>query len=347
MSKNIVWRKTLNLLYNDSMIEHPVPRQITTFEFKLIGELTIKQFGFLLFGSIGAIVLYFLVPGFAFLNIIVAAVPALLGIGFAFFPINERPMDIWLKNLINRLLSPTQYYFKKNNRPPKILMGVVLPPRDISKQHLLAQQKLNDYLQSKQKTTPAELSQKATTDEKRKEQAMKELIFTVNQTNSVSKPLPSEIPTPLRPPSSGQAVNPASPSEFRTNTSPSTSNNQPIVIDQPLSPPPVSPTSNIQHQTSPSPLPPQPVINHFTLSGTVYTANGVPLSGILLYLRKGTNTVRLFKTLVNGSFTNNLPIEKDEYTLEVIDPKNKYAFDRMKIDGNQTKLEIYASNKSI
>ncbi len=163
------------------MIEHPVPRQITTFEFKLIGELTVKQFGYLLFGSIAAIVVYFLVPSFAFLNFVAAAIPALIGIAFAFVPINERPLETWLKNFITRLISPTQYFFKKHNRPPKILMGVTLPPRDLSKQHLLAKQKLEEYMQNKQKTA-AEQSAivAADTVTSQKQNDLKKLIFEVN-----------------------------------------------------------------------------------------------------------------------------------------------------------------------
>ena len=133
------------------MQEHPIPRQITTFEFKLIGELTIKQFGFLAFGVALAALLFFLAPKIFFLNFILAAVPAVLGIGFAFVPVNDRPMDVWLRNLFRRLSSPTQYFYRKHNPPPKILLGLQLPPREVLLQHIKAQQSLNEYLQKNQK----------------------------------------------------------------------------------------------------------------------------------------------------------------------------------------------------
>ena len=129
------------------MQEHPIPRQITTFEFKLIGEMTVKQFGYLAFGIACAAILYFLAPKVLFLNLILAIILAALGFGFAFVPINDRPMDIWLKNMFKRLFSPTQYFYRKNNQPPKILLGLQLPPREVLLQHVKAQQSLNEYLQ--------------------------------------------------------------------------------------------------------------------------------------------------------------------------------------------------------
>lgn len=128
------------------MDQHPVPRQITTFEFKLVGFLTIKQFIYLLIFVALAFVVYTIFP-IPILNIFFAIITALVGAAFAFLPVNDRPLDVWIKNLIRRLVSPTQYQFKKHNLPPSFL-------KDLSPQtdqvrvatHVDSQRKLNNYL---------------------------------------------------------------------------------------------------------------------------------------------------------------------------------------------------------
>ena len=90
------------------MEQHPVPQNVTTFQFRLIGDMTIKQFGYLAGGAILAYVSYKLPLPFFFtwpLTIIFA----LGGVGFAFVPVEERPMDIWVLSFIRSVYSPTQY----------------------------------------------------------------------------------------------------------------------------------------------------------------------------------------------------------------------------------------------
>ncbi|MEK7597075.1 MAG: PrgI family protein [Patescibacteria group bacterium] len=131
------------------MEQHAIPRQITSFEFKLIGFLTIKQFIYLLISiPIGLLIIYtFPVPILKyFLGIIVA----LIGVAFAFIPINDRPMEVWVKNLIKRLSSPTQYFFKKQNPAIYFLKNLVFtndPHRVMA--HIDSQQKLSKYLNIK------------------------------------------------------------------------------------------------------------------------------------------------------------------------------------------------------
>lgn len=98
------------------MDQHPIPRQITSFEFKLIGFMTLKQFIYLvIFFPVGFIA-YKLFP-IPLINILIGVSVGFLGLAFAFVPINDRPLDVWIKNMMRRLNSPTQYFFQKNNLP--------------------------------------------------------------------------------------------------------------------------------------------------------------------------------------------------------------------------------------
>ena len=289
------------------MQEHPVPRQITTFEFKLIGELTIKQFGYLAFGAAASVIIFFLVPKFFYINIILAIIPAVLAIGFAFVPVNDRPMDIYLKNLIKRLFSPTQYFFHKNNAPPKILMGLQLPPRDVLLQYVKAQQSLNEYMQKKPKTESAKNIDKISKDIDTKKQLLQSLI---NTSGSVS--------VSTREPQS-------------TNyTEVSLNNTRSQAIQEQI------PTSTVQDnalQNNPD----------FSFSGVVTTSTGVPLPNQMVYVKKGSETVRLFKTDRDGRFQNNLPLQSGDYFLEVIDPQKKHNFAKMKLAQSSQLIEIRAN----
>ena len=96
------------------MEQHSIPRQITTFEFKLIGFMTLKQFLYLvIFFPIGFII-YKIVP-IPLINIILGVLVGCIGLAFAFIPFQDRPLEEWLRNLIKRINSPTQYSYKKES----------------------------------------------------------------------------------------------------------------------------------------------------------------------------------------------------------------------------------------
>ena len=99
---------------------HPVPQHIAAFEFKLIGDLTLKQF---LFAGVGVAVCYAAwISNLSFLTkwatIILAGS---LGLGTAFFPIQDRTLDRWLLSFIATLFSPTQRVWRKEPLAPEYL----------------------------------------------------------------------------------------------------------------------------------------------------------------------------------------------------------------------------------
>ena len=130
------------------MDQHPVPRQITTFEFKLVGFLTIKQFIIVLVFILLGLATYAVFP-IPILNVLTGIIVGGIGVAIAFIPINDRPMEVWIKNLIKRLFSPTQYLYKKSNPPIYFFDNLVFtsdPHRVIA--HIDSQQKLNNYMSS-------------------------------------------------------------------------------------------------------------------------------------------------------------------------------------------------------
>jgi hypothetical protein len=97
--------------------QHPVPQNVTTFQFRLIGDMTIKQFGYLAGGAVLAYISFNLPLPF-FFRYPLTAIFGLGGIGFAFVPIEERPMDVWFLSFIKSIYSPTQYLWQREAVAP-------------------------------------------------------------------------------------------------------------------------------------------------------------------------------------------------------------------------------------
>ncbi len=131
------------------MEQHPVPRQITSFEFKLIGFMTLRQFIYIIVFVLGGVVLWFFPLPFPLylLTKALAIITGLMGLVFALVPINDRPMDVFIKNLIRRLTSPTQYTYHKHNSSMDMLSNLYFladPHRVVS--HIDAREKLSRYM---------------------------------------------------------------------------------------------------------------------------------------------------------------------------------------------------------
>jgi len=153
-----------------TMDQHPIPRQITSFEFKLIGFMTLRQFIFLIIFIPLGFVTYYLFP-IPVINILFGVMVGSLGIFFAFFPIYDRPLDLWIRDLYKRLTRPTQYSYHKKNRPLYFLDNLffVSDPHRVAS-HIESQEKLAAYL-AQVKKTPT----RSNVDDKKK-QALKSLF---------------------------------------------------------------------------------------------------------------------------------------------------------------------------
>lgn len=97
------------------MEQHPVPQNVTTFQFRLVGDMTIRQFGYL----VGGIIVGYLcskLPLPFFFTWPLAISSGLLGFGLAFVPVEERPMDVWIASFFKNIYSPTQWVWQKEKR---------------------------------------------------------------------------------------------------------------------------------------------------------------------------------------------------------------------------------------
>jgi hypothetical protein len=110
------------------MEHHPIPQQITSYEFQLVGDMTLKQFIKLAAGLILAFVFYHSQLPFFF------KWPLTLGCGFlgvalAFLPVNERPLEVWILAFFQSIFSPSIRVWQKQAPAVQILTGG-LPSED-------------------------------------------------------------------------------------------------------------------------------------------------------------------------------------------------------------------------
>ncbi len=94
------------------MEQHPIPQQINSYEFKLVGEMTLKQF----MKAAAGIVIALLINAsgiFVLLRWTLMLIFAGGGLMLAFVPFQDRPLEQWLMAFIKAIYSPTIYTYKK------------------------------------------------------------------------------------------------------------------------------------------------------------------------------------------------------------------------------------------
>jgi hypothetical protein len=95
------------------MENHPIPQNITGYEFKLLGNMTIRQFIYLAIGAAIGFILYFFIPIPKVVSLIIGILSFSIGAGIAFIQIDGRPMDVMMVNFIKALFAPTKYVYEK------------------------------------------------------------------------------------------------------------------------------------------------------------------------------------------------------------------------------------------
>lgn len=295
------------------MEQHSIPRQMTSFEFKLIGFMTLKQFLYLvIFAPAGYIV--FIIFPIPLLNILLGLAVGFFGVALAFMPINERPLDVWIKNIWKRLNSPTQFTYHKHNQPITLLQNLyyVADPHHVMA-HIESQQLLAAYLAKTNQTMQPSPQKKQV-----------QMSF-------------QDKPVPLSPPLQGVVTAPV----IDTTTPQQTAQQVVDAFTSPVeTPPPPSPA-----QPAPDPGVAPSARKPFFI-GTIKNGKHIALPGILIYVKNQENTpVRLLKTNQYGIFATFNTLPAGEYTFEIKDPKNSYLFDTMKIaiqDNNPKSIDIFS-----
>lgn len=101
------------------MEQHPIPQDVTGFQFKLIGSMTVKQFGYVACGVILAVICYYIqIDNIFWIMAKILLIPLFAGSGviIAFVPIDGRPIDVMASNFTKALFSPNQYVYRREGK---------------------------------------------------------------------------------------------------------------------------------------------------------------------------------------------------------------------------------------
>lgn len=171
------------------MEQHPVPRNISGFQFKLIGDMTVRQFAYLGAGVLMAYFTFRFAPFPPILRIPLAGIIGLSGFAFAFLPVQERPLDKWLMLFIKSITSPTQYLWHKDEIVPDILIRPSYVHLTVTANvpHQDAKEKLKSYLS----TLPTQSHERINLHEKKYVEATLSLF---QQVGTVPAPQPFVTP---------------------------------------------------------------------------------------------------------------------------------------------------------
>jgi hypothetical protein len=338
------------------MEPHPIPQNVSSFQFRLIGDMTLKQFLYLAVGSaLGYVIIILLGSVYPFFAWPLALLSAGAGAAFAFLPIGSRPLDHWLKAFLKAVYSPTKRVWRKNNKNYRedplfgsryvtyvsslqpstseqdgkthiLIEQVAAPVNQVSKTQISPNTPTpSAALKPSHLPTPEEL--KKTVDLAKQAQNLQMQIVqterTLNQIRSEAQK-PSPIPIDYT-----QEVNTilANLQKLVGETSQIKQQLASVTkLEQPR------PLPNIIRVVPSKPKPQQIALTTFpnVISGIVKDNSGAYLEGVIAVIHdKEGLPVRALKTNKLGQFTGSTPLPNGIYTLEL--EKENHAFDVLQI----------------
>lgn len=99
------------------MESHPIPQQISSYQFRLVGDMTLKQFFQIGGGALVSLLIYatHIHPVVKWPLIVFSFA---VGAALAFLPFEERPLSKWIVSFFGSIYSPTIFTWSKSATPP-------------------------------------------------------------------------------------------------------------------------------------------------------------------------------------------------------------------------------------
>ena len=336
------------------MENHPIPQDVTGFQFKLIGDMTVKQFAYLAVGTIAGWIVFSL-PISYFFSLPVAAICAILGISLAFIPIAGRPIDVMLLNFVKSLFTPTQYVYRRSDTTnysfsksqafPQVPSTKQLP--HVASQTQIYEAKISAIF-NKSSQPPDELAKdkQKSQDLQKKEQALEEKLKEAEEKEkklkeeelNANRPIPTDVHQKLLT-LEDQLQEMLSQKEQLSKQILELQkklNAQKINIFTPSMAQPIPQTPNVRKIPTGMGrglgLPTTSTVPN-VVTGIVKDPRENPLSSILVEIKdKEDNPVRAFKTSQLGHFASATPLPNGVYTLTFEDPKGQNKFDAIELN---------------
>jgi hypothetical protein len=341
------------------MDNHPIPQDITGFQFKLIGKMTIRQFIYVAVGAVIAWVMFFILEPPSIIKWPVSLLSLGIGTAIAFVPIDGRPMDTMIKNFITALLAPTQFIYQKDlkeERPMNYSYSNSRPPIIIPQQEAPI---------AKYSSPPAPAAPTGPVIIEQTIQAPPPVVFPDEQkpqATIITDPIVQSPPVPIQ-----AAVSPAPQSTQPIQVQPEPTQDQkdlesmlaesirqkealekqilemrakheasekpkftpvtaqPREVTQKVRKIPADMASSVGVPVAPE--------HPNLITGIIKDPRGNPVSNILVEIRDPeANPVRAFKTNALGKFASATPLSNGKYIIAFEDPGEKHKFDEIEIE---------------
>ncbi|MCX6705429.1 MAG: PrgI family protein, partial [Candidatus Woesebacteria bacterium] len=138
------------------MEQHPIPQNVSSYQFKLVGDMTLKQF-FQLAGGFLVAFIFYSSPLIGIVKWPFVIVSAILGAAMAFVPLEERPLERWIFAFFRAIYSPTEFFWKKTAAPVKFFQDEASGPEGLRPGGQVSTEQeaaLKAYLAAKQNSGP-------------------------------------------------------------------------------------------------------------------------------------------------------------------------------------------------
>lgn len=300
--------------------EHPIPQQISSYQFRLVGDMTLKQFFQVAGGTLISLIIYSSgVPGYIKWPLIIASF--LLGIAFAFFPFQDRPLSTWLILFFKAIYSPTIFVWEKGGEKrqffqpePEEPVGGVQPspvvqttipaatrgPTMEAKEELNLEQKEKQFLD----TVVIHFSRTGEPQNQSQPQATEEPKVVV----------PQQQPTPIEP---QKQKTPTTPPEYTLEDLKTIAMSSPLAKKRLF--------EGEKAQFSPAAAPPSPPSKPNVVIGQILDEEQNIIEGVLLEIRDAEGrAVRALKSNKLGHFMIVTPLVDGKY--QIIAEKEGFSF---------------------
>lgn len=314
------------------MRQHPVPQHISSYEFKLVGDMTLKQFFQLAGGCVISLIIYATpLPGFIKWPLVLLF--ALIGVALAFLPIQERPLSVWFLAFIKAIYSPTEYVYAQNGAE-EVFAKAPLTSHTTPTPSLKPQSGVIEAFEQAEKnflnkvstlfsavpTPPSITSTPIVTQAPSIPQPLSQsqVIVKVEEEMEIPEQQAVAVEKSVNPPAGGPQLQ-AQPTFSQQTVSPVFTSLKSLT----------SPTSTQQAEFSPEASPPSPPEQPNTIVGQVITREGKILDGAILEIRNASKIpVRALKSNKVGHFITVTPLANGEY--EIYIEKDGFKFDPVK-----------------
>lgn len=314
------------------MEQHPIPQNISSYQFRLVGDMTLKQF-FELAGGVLVGLLIYATPLMGIIKWPFIILSVIMGVLLAFVPLGERPLEQWIFAFFRTIYSPTIFNWKKTNdvqkyfadeTPASNIQGTDTNTQDVA---------LKNYLNSaKQLSSPLAKLESA-------EQGFLSVINGLFA--SIKTPLPAQQNAPTPP----VTAVPVQPHKLEVPVTQSVKIEPPqsshLVVEEKAQP--ITQTTTIQtQQVNPTiagdeivstksaifsidAAPPNPPMNPNVIVGQVVDENRKIIEGAIIEIRdEYGRPIRALRSNKLGHFMAITPLDNGKYS--IVSEKDGYQF---------------------